>query len=121
MPDWVLATLAVMSVPLAAILGGVAVIGFIVWVIHKNRMVRLEVEEKQRQAELDRELLGLGSKDIAANLEVILDRLGAVETRLDKVESMQNIEIAKGRGHVPISPQETEEARRDRPEQTERA
>lgn len=102
MPDWVLVALGFIAVPLVAIIGFIGVLGFGIWVIHKNRMARLEVEEKERQAELDRELLGLGSKEISANMQVILDRLNALESRMDRLETMDRVEAAKARGRIPL-------------------
>lgn len=111
MPDWVAITLAVISVPLVAILGILAIAATGMWMWHKGRMARLEVEEKQRQAQIDRELLGLGSKDISANLEVILDRLNALEHRVEKTEAMLSIEAAKRvpPGRIPIAAADDEQ------------
>lgn len=106
MPDWVLVALGFIAVPLVAIIGFIGVIGFGIWVIHKNKMARLEVEEKERQAELDRELLGLGSKEISANIQVMLDRINALEQRVDRMESMEDIEAARTRGRIPLGGEE---------------
>ena len=111
MAEWVPVVLGIIAVPLAAIIGTIGVIGFGIWVMHKNKMARLELEEKERQAEVDRELLGLGSKDISVNLQIILDRLDKVENRLDKMEAMGNIEAARTRGAVPLQPREEEHRR----------
>lgn len=119
MPEWVLVALAVLAVPLAAIVGGIAVVGLAIWVAHRNRIAKLQIEEKERQAEIDRELLGLGSKEIAANLEALLDRMKAVETRLDKVEAMANVEAARARGRVPVTDADEQPSARQRDEQTE--
>ena len=119
MPEWVLVALAVLAVPLAAIIGGIAVVGFAIWVGHRNRMTKLQIEEKERQAEMDRDLLGLGSRDISAHMETVLDRMNAVETRLDKVEAMANIEAAKARGRAAVTGAEEQPSVRQRDDQTE--
>lgn len=119
MPEWLIVVLAVMAVPLAVIVGGLTVVGLAIWLGHKNKMAKLEVAEKERQAEIDRELLGLGSKDISAHLETLLDRMNAVEKRLDKVESMQDIEAAKSRSRVPITSSEEDSSETTEREQRE--
>ena len=104
MPEWLVAVLAVMAVPLSAILGGLAIAGLAIWVAHKNRMTKLELQEKERQAEMDRELLGLGGgAGVSAHLEALLERMKSVESRLDKIEAMANIEAARTRGALPLS------------------
>lgn len=119
MPEWVVVALAVLAVPLAAIVGGIAVVGFAIWVAHRNRMTKLQIEEKERQAEIDRELLGLGSKEISAHLETLFDRMKTVETRLDKVEAMVSIEAARTRGRVPLTGADEQSSPRQRDDQTE--
>ena len=104
MPSWLAVVFAVMAVPLTAILGGLAIAGLGIWVGHKNRMAKLELQEKERQAEMDRELLGLGGgAGVSAHLEALLERMKTVEGRLDKMEAMANIEAARGRGAAPVS------------------
>jgi hypothetical protein len=115
MSSWVTAVLLFVSVPLALILGGLAVAGMAIWVSHKNRMAKLEIQEKERQAEADREMLGLGSKDLDAHVQALLERMKSVEGRLDRMEAMANIEAAKGRRTIPITgatDQDTGQSRR---------
>ena len=67
--SWVSVAVLALAIPLAAILATAAVIGFTVWVWHRSKMAKLHIEEQERQAEADREMLGLGSKDIQAHLQ----------------------------------------------------
>jgi len=128
MPDWAIGILAVFAPAVAVVLGITGVIAFGIWVLHKGRMARLELEEKERQAELDRQILGLGSEetdDLHANLQVILDRLNAVESRLGRIEAMDAIETAKRRGHGAVVATEADstaqEQRRREEQQAEQA
>lgn len=104
---------AVIVLPILAIAG---VASLSVWLWHRGRMKKLEIEEKERQAEADRELLGLGDSGISAHLETVLDRLNAVERRLDYLEAVGDIR-GKQATSIPITGGEGTERRR---EETER-
>jgi len=103
MPEWLIVVLALVTVPLAAILGTVYVVGLVIRVWHRTKLEKLELEEKQRQAETDRELLGLGSSGLSAHVETLLDRMKAVEDRLGKIEAIASIEAARARTPIPIA------------------
>ena len=122
MPEWFVLILTGVLVLMAPLMAAIAVAGFAIWVSHKSKMRKLQLEEMERQAEMDRELLGLTGRDASAHIEAILDRLRSVETRLDKTEAMQNIEVAKARGPASLTASENERAsRQGRAEQEERA
>ena len=104
MPEWLVAVLLIMAVPLTAILGGLSIAGLAIWVGHRNRMAKMELQEKERQAEMDRELLGLGGgAGVSAHLDALLERMTSVENRLAKIEAVANIETARTRGPLPLS------------------
>jgi Tfp pilus assembly protein PilO len=107
-----LAITAVIVVPVLAVAG---VVSLTVWLWHRGKMKKLEIEEKERQAEADRELLGLGGPSMSAHLQTILDRLTAIERRLDYLEAVGNIRRAQGAS----TPTGTDDATQRRP-QTER-
>jgi Tfp pilus assembly protein PilO len=104
---------AVIVLPILAIAG---VASLSVWLWHRGRMKKLEIEEKERQAEADRELLGLGDSGISAHLETVLDRLNAIERRLDYLEAVGDIR-GKQSTSIPISPGDTATQRRPETEQ----
>lgn len=86
MPEWLAVVAMVFAVPLVGILAIAGVAGMAIWVWHRSKMAKLQIEEKERQAEADRELLGLGSQGISAHIDAILERLNAIEGRLDRVD-----------------------------------
>lgn len=107
---------AVIVLPVLAIAG---VASLSVWLWHRGKMKKLEIEEKERQAEADRELLGLGSAGMSAHLQTILDRLAAIEHRLDYLESVGSIRAKQGTS-LPISPGEVATQRRPETEHQQR-
>jgi tetrahydromethanopterin S-methyltransferase subunit G len=101
-------------VPVLAV-AGVATLAVTLW--HRAKMKKLEIEEKERQAEEDRQILGLGSNDgLSAHLEPILDRLNSIERRLDYLEAVGNIRTKQGTA-VPISGPDVATQRRDQTQQ----
>ncbi|MCE5219350.1 hypothetical protein LLH03_20215 [bacterium] len=101
------------------VVGGV--IGLSVWLWHRRKIMALEAERDERQAEEDRRILGLGSDATTeAHLQTILDRLGRVENRLDKIEAMDNLRAAQSRTSIPITPPSQAAERRPDEEQSQR-
>jgi hypothetical protein len=86
MPEWLAVVAMVFAVPLVAILAIAGVAGMAIWVWHRSKMAKLQIEEKERQAEADRELLGLGSQGISAHIDAILERLNSIEGRLARID-----------------------------------
>ncbi len=86
MPEWLVLVLAVIAVPVVLAIGGLSVAGLAIWVSHRSKMRKLEIEEKERQAQMDRDLLGLGSDGLGAQFEALLERMNAIERRMDAVE-----------------------------------
>lgn len=79
MPEWLTVVAMVFAVPIVGILALSGVAALALWVWHRGKMAKLEIEEKERQAEADRELLGLGNQGTQAHIEAILERLDALE------------------------------------------
>ena len=102
MPEWTLVVLGVLAIPLAAIIGAIAVAGFGIWVHHKSKMRRLQIEDMEAQAEADRAMLGMSGSEVNAHIQTILDRLVTIETRLGQLESMEAVEAAKARGRTTL-------------------
>lgn len=86
MPEWLVLVLAVIAVPVVLAIGALSVGGLAIWVSHRSKMRKLEIEEKERQAQMDRDLLGLGSDGLGAQFEALLERMNAIERRMDGVE-----------------------------------
>jgi hypothetical protein len=101
MPDWFGVVIAVFAVPVAFILGLVlvATLGIRSW--HGMKMQRMKMEEAERQAQMDRDLLGLGGGGVSAHIEAILARLESIENRLDKVDGGSARPVPRT---VPVTP-----------------
>jgi len=97
MPEWLVVVLAIIAVPVVLAIGGLSIAGMAIWVSHRSKMRKLEIEEKERQAEMDRELLGLGSDGLGAQLEAMLERMNNLEARMGRLEQ------GSGGRAIPIS------------------
>ena len=72
-------------VPIVAIAGGLGVGALKMWIRHREQLIRWQMERDERQSERDQQLLGLSS-GADPNLMVILDRLSALERRMQALE-----------------------------------
>ena len=106
----------VFMIPIAAILGGLAYGAVELLFKHRERVEQMRAERAQAQAEVDRELIG--GVTASPHLDAILERLNAIEERLEEMRS-------EGQGTASPSPTarrsvmsaESEEQERDRREE----
>ena len=108
-----IALTGVVIVPVLAVAG---IAGLTIWLWHRGKITKLQMEEKERQAEMDRELLGLGSAGISAHLQTILHRLNTVEERLNRIEGLPQTTSSGGATRIPITSAEDATQRRERRE-----
>jgi len=113
MPEWLVVVLAIIAVPVVLAVGGLSIAGMAIWVSHRSKMRKLEIEEKERQAEMDRELLGLGSDGLGAQLEAMLERMNNLEARMGRLEQ------GSGGRPIPISGADSAQTTRGAPTETQ--
>ncbi len=113
MSAWLALVLIVVSVPLAAIAAGLLIVALVVRSRNRAAMTKLQMEEKRRQAEEDRDLLGLGSAGLGPHVEALLERMKALEDRLAGLEAGTHPAGAvRAAPAVPLSAQEDAPAAR---------
>jgi hypothetical protein len=92
-------------IPIVAILAVFGVGALRVWIGHRERLEALRVGQAEREAERDRELLGLGNPLGSAHLEAVLARLTALEDRLKALEGGAPVAPAVGAPvQTPVTP-----------------
>lgn len=84
--EWSTVIFSFVAIPIAVILGIVLIATVAIRSWHNTKMMRLKMEEQERQAEMDKELLGIGGGGISAHIDTILSRLNNIEQRLDRIE-----------------------------------
>ena len=84
--EWSNVVFFFVAIPLVGILGIVLIATVAIRSWHNMKMTRLKMEEQERQAEMDKELLGIGGGGISAHIDTILTRLNSIEQRLDRIE-----------------------------------
>ncbi len=77
----------VLMIPIVAILGAFAVAGFKLWIAHREKLEEMRHQRLERQRQADADLLSMGDPTHSAHIQVILDRLLAIERRLQGLET----------------------------------
>lgn len=73
-------------IPVVAIVGAMGIGALKLLIEHREKLARMRAEQAEREAERDRELLGLGGGLGNAHLEAVLARLASLEERLAAME-----------------------------------
>lgn len=107
-------------IPIIAIVCIMGVGALRLLVEHREKLARIHMEQVEREAERDRELLGLSNPLGSAHLEAVLARLTSLEARLAAMEQggqgQAAAPMAKAGTERVVSPDDAE-AERTRPGQ----
>ena len=75
-----------LMIPIVGVLAVFGVGALRVWATHREKLEQMKSERVERQAAIDRELLGLSHTNSPEHMSVILDRLTGMEERLARLE-----------------------------------
>jgi hypothetical protein len=101
-------------IPIVAIVGVMAVGVVKMWIKHREQLIRWQMERDERQSERDQRLLGLSS-GADPNVMVILDRLTALERRMQALEG-EPIPVPTPVPHAIPATTASPETHRERPQ-----